>query len=208
MNKVFVVYFISFWIMNLACSQNTSTPDRVVGGACDNCKLMFEGIPASFSWETKIAPSDEPGEPILIRGTIYHNDGKTPASGVILYVYHTDHSGIYSPGAAQTAAKRHGHLRGWMKSDGQGRYQFRSIRPAAYPERNAPQHIHATIKEPQATPYWIDEYQFDDDPLLTTKEKAKTQQHGGPGIIHLTKNEKGEWVGQRNIILGLNISGY
>ena len=92
MNKVFVVYFISFWIMNLACSQNTGTPDRVVGGACDNCKLMFEGIPASFSWETKIAPSDEPGEPILIRGTIYHNDGKTPASGVILYVYHTDHS--------------------------------------------------------------------------------------------------------------------
>ena len=190
-----------------ACTQPKNS-DRKVGDACDGCEAMFEGMPSQLDWQTKIAPVDEPGEVMTISGTIYKADGKTPAAGVILYLYHTDNKGIYSPGPNQKVAKRHGHLRGWMKTDATGRYQFTSIRPASYPSRQAPQHIHPLIKEPGVSLYWIDEFVFDDDELLSKDEISRNQKRGGSGVIHLTKNEKGEWTGKRDIILGMNIPNY
>jgi protocatechuate 3,4-dioxygenase beta subunit len=95
-----------------------------------------------------------------------------------------------------------------MKTDAQGRYQFKTIRPASYPNRQAPQHIHPIIKEPGTSLYWIDEYLFEDDPLLTSSERSRQEKRGGSGIIRLKKNEKGVWMGQRNIILGMNIPNY
>ena len=95
-----------------------------------------------------------------------------------------------------------------MKTGENGRYQFTSIRPASYPNRQAPQHIHPIIKEHCTSIYWIDEFLFDDDPLLTEKEKSSQEKRGGPGIIHLTKNKEGVWIGKRDIILGINVPDY
>lgn len=141
-------------------------------------------------------------------GTIFKKDGKTPAPGVILYVYHTDNKGKYTPASKQTDARRHGHLRGWIKTDERGRYEFNTIRPASYPSRSDPQHIHAILKESETSLYWIDDFLFQDDPLLTEKAKARQQNRGGSGVIKLVKNENGVWIGTRNIILGMNVSGY
>lgn len=188
-----------------ACAQ-TSKTERVVGGPCEDCQLMFEGMPEKLSWDARLA--DESGEPMTISGTIFKSDGKTPAPGVVLYLYHTDVTGNYTPAPNQKDARRHGHLRGWMKTDESGKYQFTSIRPASYPSRNAPQHIHPIIKEPNTAPYWIDEYLFDDDPLLSQEEKNSQKKRGGSGIIHLTKNSQGVWVGKRDIILGMNVPNY
>jgi protocatechuate 3,4-dioxygenase beta subunit len=190
-----------------ACSQR-SDHDKPVGGPCDRCEAMYEGMPKELSWKTIIASPVEPGVPMTISGIIYQQDGKTPAQGVILYVYHTDHAGIYSRGPEQKEGVIHGHLRGWMKTDDQGRYQFRSIRPGGYPNRNAPEHIHPLIKENGKSLYYMDEYLFDDDPRLTAEERRRQEKRGGAGIIHLTKNQKGEWIGKRDLVLGLNIPDY
>jgi protocatechuate 3,4-dioxygenase beta subunit len=195
-------------VMNISACTQPKNSDRKVGDACDGCEAMLEGMPSQLYWQTKIAPTGEPGEPMTISGTIYKADGKTPAPGVILYVCHTDNKGIYSPAPNQTLAKRHGHLRGWMKTDLKGRYQFTSIRPASYPSRNAPQHIHSLIKEQGVSLYWIDEFVFDDDELLTREELSRNKNRGGSGLIHLTKNDKGEWIGKRDIILGMNVPNY
>jgi len=104
--------------------------------------------------------------------------------------------------------KRHGHLRGWMKTNERGQYKFHTIRPAAYPNRRDPQHIHPTIKEPDKNEYYIDEYRFDDDPLLTKEQRAREEKRGVSGIIKLARNSKGIWVGQRDIVLGKNIPNY
>ena len=104
-----------------------------MGGGCDGCELMFEGMPERLDWRTSIGAKDEPGEPLVVRGVIYQRDGKSPAPGVILYVYQTDATGHYAPGPDQTHGRRHGRLRGWMKTDADGRYEFRTIRPAPYP---------------------------------------------------------------------------
>lgn len=207
--KKIILFFLAFAMMQgSGCTQSNKKADRVVGGTCEDCALMFEGIPENPSWQTNIAGPDEPGESLIIHGVIYKQDGKTPAPDVILYVYHTDNKGLYSPAPKQIVAKRHGYLRGWMKSGSDGRYEFKTIRPASYPNSKNPQHIHPIIKEPGATLYWIDEFLFDDDPLLSGQEKSRQEKRGGNGIITLKKNEKGVWVGKRDIILGMNIPKY
>jgi len=195
---------------NSSCQGQTKQLQTkgIVGGGCDGCESIYEGMPERLSRETKIVSENEPGEPVEISGVIYRADGKTPAPNVILYVYHTDAKGYYSPAPNQTGlARRNGHLRGWMKTDAKGEYKFTSIKPAPYPNRDIPAHIHPIIKEADKNEYYVDDYWFDDDSLLTREKRANMERRGGSGIIHLTKNN-GVWTGTRNIILGLNIPNY
>jgi protocatechuate 3,4-dioxygenase beta subunit len=187
--------------------QGTST--GIVGGGCDGCEGIYEGMPQQLSWQTAIASASEPGERMEISGIIYQLDGKTAAPDVILYVYHTDAQGYYSPAAnATNLARRHGHLRGWLKTNASGQYRFTTIKPAPYPGMDNPAHIHPIVKEADKNEYYIDAYVFDDDPLLTREKRSKLENRGGSGIIRLVKSEEGVWLGKRNIILGLNIPNY
>ncbi len=197
------LYVLTLLLIGTACNAQK---DRVVGGACDGCELMFDGMPKSMSWETTISPKGEPGEPMIIEGTIYKKDGKTPAPDVVLYVYHTDAQGYYSniPGQKEL---RHGHLRGWIKTGADGKYKFTSVRPAQYPRETIPAHIHPIVKEPGLTLYYIDEYLFEGDSFLTDEERKRQEKRGGNGIITLTKKD-GVWRGTRDIILGMNIPNY
>ncbi len=192
-----------------SCYSVAQSQQKLVGGGCDGCEAIYEGMPKQLTRETTITDKTEPGEPLEISGTIYRADGKTPAANVILYVYHTSAKGYYEPAPGATGqAKRHGRLRGWMKTDAQGRYKFRTIKPAPYPGRAIPAHIHPVIRETDKNEYYIDEYLFDDDPLLTKEERAKQENRGGSGIIKLIRNQNGMLAGQRDIVLGLNIPNY
>jgi protocatechuate 3,4-dioxygenase, beta subunit len=198
--------------LSLTCDPNIQQQNqngKIVGGGCDGCEAIYEGMPKNLSRETTIADSKEPGELLEISGTVYRADSKTPARDVILYIYQTDAKGHYSPApGANGLARRNGHLRGWMKTDERGQFKFHSVKPAPYPGRNIPAHIHPIIKEPDKNEYYIDEIRFDDDPLLTIEERAKEEKRGGSGIIKLTKNQNGVWIGRRDIVLGLNIPNY
>src|SRR5918998_5364660 len=101
-------------------------------------------------------------------------DGKTPVEGVTLHVYHTDARGLYSEKDGQ-GGPPDPRLKGSMKTDGDGRYEFRTIRPASYPNSRNPQHIHAKVYGAGYAERWIPEYWFDDDPLIdaATREKHK-----------------------------------
>jgi protocatechuate 3,4-dioxygenase beta subunit len=165
-------------------------------------------MPKALSSETYIASPGEPGEKLTISGTIYQKDGRTLAVGIILYLYQTDAKGLYSPAQHQTKALRHGHLRGWVKTGLDGKYTFHTILPASYPNTIMPKHIHPTIKEPGLIPYYIDEYVFENDTNLTEEERKRQPNRGGSGIISIAKNNKGEWIGKRDIVLGMNIPGY
>ena len=197
-----------FGAMNCSSkAKGTPSEPQKIGGGCDGCELIYEGMPENLSWETRLNSPAEPGEPLEISGTIYRKDGKTPAPNIILYVYHTDATGHYSPAPNQTQGRRHGHLRGWMKTSAKGEYKFITIKPAPYPNFRDPAHIHPLLKEPDKNEYWMDEYVFDEDPLLTKEKRAKLENRCGSGIMHVTK-QNGIWVAKRDIILGLNVPNY
>lgn len=198
-------------VFSTSCRAQTKplASQAIVGGGCDGCDIIYAKMPQQMDWQTTIASAAEPGERMEITGIIYRVDGKTPAPGVILYVYHTDARGLYSPAQDEAGpARRHGHLRGWMKTNERGEYKFISIRPAPYPNSRGPAHIHASVKEADKNEYYIDEYLFDDDPAVTREPRPRVENRGGSGIIHLAKNSAGAWVGKRDIVLGLNIPNY
>ncbi len=181
-----------------------------VGGSCEGCAAIHES-PVPFEQLNSIdslPDFNEQGTKIEISGIVYQSDGKTPAKDVVIYVYHTDQTGHYPmKGDEKNWGKRHGYLRGWMKTNKNGFYAFYALRPAAYPGRNDPQHIHVAIKEPNKNEYWIDDYFFDDDPLLTDNMRNRLEKRGGDGILKL-KQKNGIWYAERNIYLGKNIPDY
>ena len=75
--------------------------------------------PEDVSWTASFVTEDEPGEPMVVIGTGYASDGKTPASGIVVYAYHTDAKGFYSKGGSG----KH-RIRGWMRTDRDGRYEI------------------------------------------------------------------------------------
>lgn len=94
-----------------------------------------------------------------------------------------------------------------MKTNERGEYRFYTVRPASYPNSTNPQHIHITIKEPHLNEYWIDDYHFADDPLITADIKKAEGKRGGSGLLQL-QTKHGIAKAKRNIILGMNIPGY
>ena len=186
--------------------------EPIVGGPCEGCEAVFEGIPPTIGAETRIAPwnlSDpSAGEPMVLSGTVFGPQGR-PAAGVIVYAYHTDARGIYpAPNGQNGAARRHGRLRGWARSDAQGGYRFLTVRPGSYPNRRIPAHVHLHVIEPGRATYWIDDVNFEDDPYLTDAERARLQRRGGGGVARASRDAAGVWQVRRDIVLGENVPGY
>jgi len=157
----------------------------------------------NISWRTVIPSKEELGEKLIVSGTIYLPDGKTPAKDVIVYVYHTNNKGIYpKKGNEKGNGKYHGYLRGWMKTNANGRYEFETIRPAPYETHDGePAHIHYTIEHPDYPEYWLTGLWFSDDPRVNSY-KDKIERDGGfSNITTLTKDDNNILRGSRNIIL-------
>jgi len=117
----------------------------------------------AHSWKTVITSKEEPGEPLIVSGTIYGKDGVTPLPNVLLYVYQTDAEGYYRKGNNSSDNPR---LKGWMKTNAEGKYEFRTIKPGSYPGSRNPAHIHSKVTIPGRGEQWIDEFHFEGDPFL------------------------------------------
>lgn len=180
----------------------------MIGGKCEGCEAIHEYGDRILS-STDTLPRFKETEPKLkITGTVYKKDGSTPAENVILYIYHTNRKGIYeTKGDEEGWARQHGFIRGWIKTGKDGKYTFYSFRPASYPNRQEPEHIHITVKEPGKNEYYIDAYFFNDDSLLTNSERDKMNNRGGSGIGYPTVKD-GITTIKRDLILGLNIPDY
>lgn len=119
----------------------------------------------------RLTAATEPGEPIVVTGVVRGADGQ-PIPNAIVYVYHTDHRGYYS---ANTASRDEApRLFGYLKTDAQGRYEFRTIRPGGYPDSQVPQHIHYEVTPP-GRPVIVTEFFFPDDPRLKPENRTQAQ---------------------------------
>ncbi len=174
--------------------KNPSYPSTLSGGApCGSCVA-----PNNLSWKTVIPPEKEPGEPLVISGKIYQPDGVTAASGMVLFVYHTDVTGYYN----KDDDASHPRLKAWMKIGADGKYEFRTIKPGAYPHRSTPAHIHAHIYGTGYSERSIDDYWFEGDPRINDQEQAKAGEQGShPFVVPLRRDADGVWRGVRDIKL-------
>lgn len=180
----------------------TQSITPVIGGPCQGCEFVFQGMPSALTSDARIAPPDEPGEPLVLAGTVRRLDD-TPAAGIIVYAYHTDRGGLYPKDTTF-----HGRLRGWARTDTEGRYRFTTIRPAGYLDGAETAHIHLHVIEPGVGTYYIDNVIFDDDPDLPRRLRQQAAHgRGGSGLTYPKKND-GVWHIQRDIVLGRNIPGY
>jgi protocatechuate 3,4-dioxygenase beta subunit len=156
---------------------------------------------AGLSWKTVLTPAGEPGTPLLVTGRVFAADGKTTVEGVTLHVYHTDMRGLYSDQDGNGKEPRP-RLKGWMKTDKEGRYEFRTVRPASYPGTNNPQHIHTELYGAGYAQRWIPSYWFDDDPLVPPDKLA---QYAGLGsfspIVAVKRGPDGVFACVRDIRL-------
>jgi len=178
-------------------------------GTCEGCEAIFEYGERELSAVDTLIDFTHHGPKLKISGIVYKDDEETPAENVILYIYHTNQEGIYpTEGDEKGWARRHGYIRGWVKTSKNGRYTYYTVKPGTYPSRSEPAHIHITVLEPNGKYYWLDSYYFADDPLLTDKDKNNLSIRGGGTNILDLKEENNLLIGSRDIILGKNIPSY
>jgi len=157
------------------------------------------GTETGTSWKTVIVSEKEPGEALIISGRIFAPEGTTPLEGINLFVYQTDATGVYST-RAQDGINRNTRINGAMKTDAQGRYQFRTIKPGSYPGSRNPAHIHAYISGPGYPEYWIDDFLFADDPFVTDEVKNRSDSKGSfSSVLKLERGQDGALRGVRDI---------
>lgn len=185
----------------LNADASTNELDLIKANAImdSNCSWCgAKDAPANVSWKTVMANEKDEGIPIIISGTIFQPDGKTPAPNILIYLYHTDIRGYYGRGNEP----RHGRFRSWMLTDEKGRYEFRSIKPASYPDTTIASHIHTTVTGKNFKEDWIDSILFEGDRFISTQERNNAGKRGGFNpILKLEKDAKGIWRGVRNIKL-------
>ena len=75
-----------------------------------------------------IAPRDTKGMPTLVRGQVLNLAGQ-PIEGAILDVWQTDSDGLYD---SQIGGGDELHMRGKFRTDTEGRYLVRTVRPVHY----------------------------------------------------------------------------
>jgi protocatechuate 3,4-dioxygenase, beta subunit len=203
--QVLLMIFIS----SRGVSQDKSDMIPQLIGSCEGCEAIFEYEDKILTAVDTLPDFNEEGPKLKVTGTVYMPDGKTPAGDVILYVYHTDQNGVYATrGDEKGWARRHGYIRGWIKTGSDGKYTFYTLRPGTYPSRSEPAHIHPIILEPDGKYYWLGSYYFADDPLLTGRQRNENSPRGGRGAILNLHKEGDVWVGTRDFVLGKNVPGY
>ena len=106
--------------------------------------------PANLGTSVTIAGPKEPGTRMIVTGRVVDARGR-PRAGIVIGVYQTDARGFYGE---NTLAAPIARLHGWVKTDSQGRYEVRTIRPGAYPTGGTPAHIHFIVN------HWNEELRF------------------------------------------------
>jgi protocatechuate 3,4-dioxygenase beta subunit len=141
---------------------------------CGACR-----IPPKLSNVGTVAPRGEPGQALVIKGRAYEADGRTPAEGVVLFVYQTDASGHYNRQDDPFQPR----LRAWLRTGPGGEYEIRTIRPGPYPDHSEPAHLHVHAFGPDRPERFLGDLWFADDPLVNPNVLAHSDREGAFGLV-------------------------
>jgi len=168
------------------------------GGLVPAGEWWAGGGPQLARSSSEIVSRDEPGQRLIVSGTVYGDDGRTALPGVTVYVYQTDRQGLYNRERRFGAPHR---IKGWANTDELGRYEFITIRPGHYPNRTSPAHIHMTVCRRDIPEWWLPEIRFQGDPLLTDADYAAAARDGRFSNVQALVQRDGHWRCTRDVRL-------
>jgi catechol 1,2-dioxygenase len=77
---------------------------------------------------------DEPGDRLVLTGTVLSSDCRTPLPGALIEIWQANNAGLYDtskPGNFTEATSF--HLRGMLYTNENGQYEIETIVPGRYP---------------------------------------------------------------------------
>jgi protocatechuate 3,4-dioxygenase, beta subunit len=112
------------------------------------------------------------GQRMLLSGRVLDEDGK-PVRNTLVEIWQANAAGRYHHAVDQHDAPLDPNFigNGHLLTDDEGRYQFKTIKPGAYPWRNhrnawRPAHIHFSLFGPAISTRLVTQMYFPGDPLL------------------------------------------
>ena len=112
------------------------------------------------------------GQRMLLSGRVLDEDGK-PIRNTLVEIWQANAAGRYNHAVDQHDAPLDPNFigNGQLLTDEEGRYQFKTIKPGAYPWRNhpnawCPAHIHFSLFGPAISTRLVTQMYFPGDPLL------------------------------------------
>ncbi|HET9289521.1 MAG TPA: hypothetical protein VFQ49_00470, partial [Actinomycetes bacterium] len=138
--------------------------ERVAAADAPSTARLGPGGDVERTAETVAAGRD--GERLVVEGTVYRADCRTPLAGASVAVWQTNAAGEYGPGQG-TSAERCCYLAAALRTDQRGRYRFETVKPGHYrgEAEPPPAHIHFEVQHPDATGL-LTELLFEGDPWL------------------------------------------
>jgi catechol 1,2-dioxygenase len=130
------------------------------------------------------------GAPIVLKGIIFKEDGKTPVNNAFVEIWHCDEHEVYDNASDDY------NYRGALKTKADGKYAFKSILPVPYkadPNSEAswrPAHIHMRVSVPGQQDL-ITQIYFKGGKHVETDTWASAPQAVNR-ILNVTKNTEGE----------------
>ena len=134
--------------------------------------------PTPLAAASRIAPAGEPGQPLVLRGRLLEADGRTPVSGAVIFAYQTDREGHYD-----RAGSDGWRLKGWARTDSDGRFEFTTIRPGPYPGRQIAAHVHLGVDGPPGQRRTLRDVLFQGDTRLSREQLERSRRDGAFGNV-------------------------
>lgn len=187
-------------VSNLVCLLNNGARGTRPTQANNLGPFYRAGAPLCANGDS-IVRSPTPGSPLLFHGTVLDPDGK-PIAGAEVDVWQSSPEGLYEN---QDPAQAEMNLRGRFVSDAEGRFGFRSVKPAGYPvpidgptgvllaaqkrHNMRPAHLHFLIAKPGFKTIASQVYDPDDPHLDTDSQFGVTRALIG----RFTRSASGEY---------------
>ena len=143
------------------------------------------------------------GAPIVLKGSIFKEDGKTPINNALVEIWHCDENEVYDNASDEYK------YRGGQKTKADGKYEFKSILPVPYkadPKDESswrPAHIHMRVSVPNQQDL-ITQLYFKGGKYIETDHWASSSQAVNR-ILNISKNKLGESEIVFNVIMSKEI---
>ena len=152
---------------------------------------------------TNLRLANSNGTPIVLKGNIFKEDGKTPINNALVEIWHCDENEIYDNASDEY------NYRGGQKTKADGKYEFKSILPVPYkadPKDESswrPAHIHMRVSVPNQQDL-ITQLYFKEGKYVDTDRWA-SDPNAVNRILKISKNNSGESEIIFNVIMSKEI---